>query len=752
MGHFSVRLSHFFAIALVCLISEVSTQGQKKGFRGGDKSYGIKVEATAVGTNLQYKLPEAKAKSSSPTDWEVDNDNAEMLFAMNSPILANVITKNPKFSVKGQWPAYKTTLTLPKGVKTGSKKNEMVVKLDTYQGSGFESSGEALDEEEVSGSSQNIKDKKVSDSSESGSGIYEGSGNKDLDETIDISGSGYAENEEAVSHEEQVNQVPKKESEQPEQERRSDVAQKKNNESEDDFKDLSFEKVRLAVESLGHFSLRDERTSKALKDIITHAKKVVREAKMVLNDVASVVTSVKDFVNGNYDLEDKDNETQNTVLEAKNDSGVKKAREEAERAALQASYAAKRAQAASEMARKFANKIWNSAKTSRSFGKSSNAILPKQMDNESLKKQGKQSFNDKNKQNEKEMSDILQNFEKVLGNKFFKIERLQKKNVTQEQRRYGNHSATKTERNYGNQTLANVSREHSTLRFVVDKQRGNHSNYDSSSGNKKTITKEEKEGNIVQNVRLRMKSDDKQKDRGKTRLFKGEKSKLGKESYKIEEENRKRADKNHANNREALKAAKVEKLFRNSSNKKPHNVAHGTKVFSQVGRKNMPKLVLPWKHRLPGDTNEVVKNAEARLGTNGVSVATAVKTRKKDGSQREGDKLQIKKKLEESGGVDDDTSTDDDVDSSSDQSGSTISGSYDIELELEPEKLEFVKGEGKMNEKRIRIKDLTANGQREKVPPATLKEILKAIKRVEGILGFTIEKKKTNEKKSRIYH
>lgn len=750
MNRVSFRLGYFFAIASICLISKVSTQGQKKGFRGGDKSYGIKVEATAIGTNLQYKLPEAKAKSSSPTDWQVDNDNAEMLFAMNSPILANVITKNPKFSVKGQWPAYKTTLTLPKGVKTGSKKNELV-KLDAYQGSGFES--ESLDEEEVSGSGRNIRDEKVNDSSESGSGIYEGLENKDLEESIDTSsGSGFAEDQESISPEEQENRVMKAEKKQ--QDRRSDVAkipQQQKNESEDDFKDLSFEKVRLAVESLGHFNLKDQRTSKALKDIITHAKKVVREAKMVLNDVASVVTSVRDFVNGNYNLEDKDAETKDSVLEAKNDSGVKKAREEAEKAALQASYAAKRAQAASEMARKFANKIWNSAKTSGSFGKSSNADLEENNDNDSLEKQGKTSFSSKNKQDEKEISDVLKNFEKVLGNKFFKIERLKKKNVTQVQSRYGNHSVTKTERNHSNP----VSREHSTLRFVVHKQRGNYSNYNASSGNKKDIAKgREKEGKRVKNVRITMKSDAINKDSSKAAVLEKENPKIRKESYKIEGQNRKLADKKHADYREALKAAKVEKVFKNSS-KKSHKVAHQTKVFSQVGRKNtkMPKMLLPWKHQLPGDTNEVVKNTETLLGTKSVSTTrVGVKRGRKSGSRRNGHKQQLAKELEGFGDADDDTSTDDDVDSSSDQSGSAISGSYDIELELEPEKLEFVKGEGKMNEKRIRIKDLTANGERDKVPPTTLKEILRAIKRVEGILGFTIEKTKTNQKKSRIYH
>lgn len=98
---------------------------KKSGFRGGAKSYAIKVEANTVGTNLQYELPESKVKAASPNDWLVDNDNAEMTLAINSPVLAKVMLKHPKFSMKGQWPGYKVSIKPPKDV-TSTKKHEFL--------------------------------------------------------------------------------------------------------------------------------------------------------------------------------------------------------------------------------------------------------------------------------------------------------------------------------------------------------------------------------------------------------------------------------------------------------------------------------------------------------------------------------------------------------------------------------------------------------------------------------------------------
>ena len=109
---------------LWCFFASFS-QGLSKenGFRGGAKSYAIKVEANTLGTNLQYELPESKVKAATPNDWLVDNDNAEMTLALNSPILAKVILKHPKFSMKGQWPGYKVSFKTPKDV-TSTKKHD----------------------------------------------------------------------------------------------------------------------------------------------------------------------------------------------------------------------------------------------------------------------------------------------------------------------------------------------------------------------------------------------------------------------------------------------------------------------------------------------------------------------------------------------------------------------------------------------------------------------------------------------------
>jgi hypothetical protein len=860
-------MSCFFFITLFCLVFEVSTQGQKKGFRGGDRSYGIKVEASAIGTNLQYKLPEAKAKSSSPTDWQVDNDNAEMLFAMNSPILANVITKNPKFSVKGQWPGYETTLTLPKDVKTGSKKNELTG-LDGIQGSGSVSDATVRNEDSPSGSGT-IKVGTENDSSESGSGSFEGLGNKDLENTVSSSsGFGSAEGG-SESRIETESKLLKAESTAQKQEQRSNIARNTQaQQASDIFKDLSLEKVKLAVENLKHFNLKDPRTSKALKDIIIHAKQVVQEAKTVLSDVASVVTSVRDFVTGNYDFEEED-DTRKTVSNRGNDleNSAKNAREEAENAARQADFAARRAQAASEMARKFANEIWSSAKTSGTLGKSRNAFTVKQKENEkitvneSFKKHEKLGFSNKQKDTEnshvKTMDDFLTNIEQAPSYKFFwnnghnnyknlKVTEVQHHHSNQNEEvkynrgnqgvmkvkyNHGNQSVKNLKHNHGNPKIVNGSHNHSNLRFVVVKHKDggknvmeikhNHSNHIIPAvkvvGNKKSIRTNKKKATGIENAKIKMKSYDNKKDKSQDKIFgtmneENTKMQQGKKlvdfkNYKltkeVEEKKRIEADKTHADNREALSAAKVSisgerqgvkgkhgdnhnpmKVKNDTVKGKKHSVKtfskatdttnnknngltqletlvkerlqkiqiiqsksednHEAKVLPPAKRKNMAlSKALPWQHRLPEDANEVVKNTEAHSALKASVTARPVG---KTGRKEEG--KTIASVLGGSGDVDDD----DDDDGDSGQSGSTISGSYEIELELEPEKLEFVKGEGKLNEKRIRINDLTANGGKSKVPPSTLKEILKAIKRVEGILGFTIEKTKTTQNKSHANH
>ena len=119
----------FLWLVFVCANSK-GLAGSNNGFRGGSKSYAIKVEANSVGTNLQYELPEAKVKAAPPNDWFVDNDNAEMTLAMNSPILATLQVKHPKFSMKGQWPGYKFSFKPPDEV-TSTKKHDFGRPADT---------------------------------------------------------------------------------------------------------------------------------------------------------------------------------------------------------------------------------------------------------------------------------------------------------------------------------------------------------------------------------------------------------------------------------------------------------------------------------------------------------------------------------------------------------------------------------------------------------------------------------------------
>lgn len=68
-----------------------------------------------MGINLYYKLFEFKVKVVFKEDWQVDNDNVEML-VMNSFVLVIVNVKYFKFSMKGQWFEYKISFKLFKDV------------------------------------------------------------------------------------------------------------------------------------------------------------------------------------------------------------------------------------------------------------------------------------------------------------------------------------------------------------------------------------------------------------------------------------------------------------------------------------------------------------------------------------------------------------------------------------------------------------------------------------------------------------
>ena len=237
---------------LLCLILEI--QAQKKGFRGGSKSYEIHVEANSVGTNLHYELPESKVKATSKEDWQVDNDNAEM-FAMNSPILATVNVKHPKFSMKGQWPEYKTSFKLPKDVSVASKRADFS-KLFKIKTKVRKTDPDQSDEESSAGNEKASRNP-LADEKPSGSGIK-------LKNLVGRLFSG---------------RKPGKKK------------------SHDEGMEMSqITRLILPITGMKNVNLSNPRVSSAMKGVIKHARKVVDEAKAVLNDAANFVTKVRKLV------------------------------------------------------------------------------------------------------------------------------------------------------------------------------------------------------------------------------------------------------------------------------------------------------------------------------------------------------------------------------------------------------------------------------------------------------------------------
>jgi len=233
--------SSVIALCLTCLI--LAAEAQKNGFRGGSKSYEIHVEANSIGTNLHYKLPESKVKAASKQDWQVDNDNAEML-AMNSPILATVNVKHPKFSMKGQWPEYKTSFKLPKDVSVASKRTDF---------SKFESS------------THKKTDKKSDHPNEASPARHQTTGQ--------TWGSGmFSKLEEGL-----FKRKPGKKLQQG-----------------NDMSKIT--RLLLPMAGLKNVDLKNPHVSDAMKGVIKHARKVVDEAKTVLNDAANFVTTVRKLV------------------------------------------------------------------------------------------------------------------------------------------------------------------------------------------------------------------------------------------------------------------------------------------------------------------------------------------------------------------------------------------------------------------------------------------------------------------------
>lgn len=238
--------SCFIAVCLLNLLLE--TDAQKNGFRGGSKSYEVHVEASQMGTNLHYELPESKVKAASTKDWLVDNDNAEML-AMNSPILATVNVKHPKFSMKGQWPGYKTSFKVPKDVTVGSKRTDFAKrKLEKHQISG----------QKKHPLGRSVKRQVRADRETAGSGLL----------LSELAGKFLKRKTTAVKSHPQENS--------------GDV--------------VNISKLLLPIAGMKNIDLKNPHISNAMKGVITHARKVVDEAKTVLNDAASFITRVRTLV------------------------------------------------------------------------------------------------------------------------------------------------------------------------------------------------------------------------------------------------------------------------------------------------------------------------------------------------------------------------------------------------------------------------------------------------------------------------
>ena len=245
--------SSVFALWLTCLI--LTAEGQKNGFRGGSKSYEIHVEANSIGTNLHYELPESKVKATSKQDWQVDNDNAEML-AMNSPILATVNVKHPKFSMKGQWPEYKTSFKLPKDVSVASKRTGFS-KLNHGTHKKAEKKSDQPGDADFSGGGQASPTRHQTTRQPTGSGVL-------LTKLAEGLFKG---------------RKPRK---------------KLQRENGIDLSKIT--KLLLPIAGLKNVDLNNSHVNDAMKGVIKHARKVVDEAKTVLNDAANFVTTVRKLV------------------------------------------------------------------------------------------------------------------------------------------------------------------------------------------------------------------------------------------------------------------------------------------------------------------------------------------------------------------------------------------------------------------------------------------------------------------------
>lgn len=252
-----IRTASLIAIYLLqCLFYiTLDAKAQKNGFRGGSKSYEIHVEASPIGTNLHYELPESKVKAASKQDWLVDNDNAEMI-ALNSPVLATVNVKHPKFSMKGQWPGYTTSFKLPEDVSVASKRHDF-------------------------SKPNHVKHQKIGSSVEQYNAILSQSGDQ-------ASGEDAKADKEPVGSGVVLSKVAERFFKQRKRGR--------NLRHGGSLGMLNISRLLLPIARLKNIDMKNPHVSKAMKGVIKRARKVVDEAKMVLNDAARFITGVRKLV------------------------------------------------------------------------------------------------------------------------------------------------------------------------------------------------------------------------------------------------------------------------------------------------------------------------------------------------------------------------------------------------------------------------------------------------------------------------
>lgn len=101
--HFSNTIHLLQSFCFIQLLSLINISSSTSNvFNGITKSYQVHIEASPLGTNVQYNNPMSKVKTtgSSGRDWSVDNDDA-IMSSFLTPIYATVSIDHPKMDVQG---------------------------------------------------------------------------------------------------------------------------------------------------------------------------------------------------------------------------------------------------------------------------------------------------------------------------------------------------------------------------------------------------------------------------------------------------------------------------------------------------------------------------------------------------------------------------------------------------------------------------------------------------------------------------